>query len=152
MFYVRKLNNEFNKLHERFLRIVYTDNASSFEELLETDISVSVHHRNIQALVNELYKILNGLPLEIMKEVFPFSEITSYNTRNKRKFHPRSIKLFNFCSETLSHLAPKIWELLSIEITNVDLLASFKRAIKKWKPINCLCRLCRTYVFQVCFV
>ena len=38
------------KLHERCLQIVYSDNTSSFEELLETDNSVSVHHRDIQAL------------------------------------------------------------------------------------------------------
>ena len=55
-------------------------------------------------------------------------------------------------SEMLSHLAPKIWELVPVEIKNVDLVASFKRAIKKWKPVNCPRGLCRTYVFQVGFV
>ena len=44
MFHSRKLNNKINKLHERCLRIVYSDNTSSFDELLETDHSVSVHH------------------------------------------------------------------------------------------------------------
>ena len=32
MFHSRKLNNKINKLHERCLRIVYSDNTSSFEE------------------------------------------------------------------------------------------------------------------------
>ena len=80
MFHSRKLNNKINKLHERCLRIVYSDNTSSFEELLETDNSVSVHHRNIQVLATELYKIMNGLSPEIMKEVFPLNKNTSYNT------------------------------------------------------------------------
>ena len=84
-----------------------------------------------------------------MKEVFPFNVNTSYNTRNKRKFHSKSIKFVTFGTEKLSHLAPKIWELVPVEIKNVDSVASFKRAIKKWKPINCPCRLCQTYVFQV---
>ena len=152
MFHSRKLNNKINKLHERCLRIVYSDNTSSFEELLETDNSVSVHHRNIQVLATELYKIVNGLSPEIMKEVFPFNENTSYNTRNKRKFHSRSIKSVAFGSETLSHLAPKIWELVPVEIKNVESVASFNRAIKKWKPINCPCRLCRTYISEAGFV
>ena len=152
MFYNRKLNNKINKLHERCLRIVYSDNTSSFEELLETDNSVSVYHENIQVLATELYKIVKELSPEIMKEVFPFNENTYYKTRNKRKFHSRSIKSVTFGSETLSHLACKIWELVPVEIKNVDLVVSFKRAIKKWKPINCPCRLCRTYVFQVGFV
>ena len=112
------------------LRIVYSDNTSSFDELLETDNSVSVHHGIIQILATELYKVVNLLSPEIMKEVFPFNENTSYNTRNKRKFHSRSIKLVNFGSETLSHQAPKIWELVRVEIKNVDSVATFKRAIK----------------------
>ena len=53
--------NKINRLHERCLRIVYGDNASSFEERLGTDNSISVHHRNIQALTTELYKIADGL-------------------------------------------------------------------------------------------
>ena len=65
-----------------------------------------------------------------MKEVFPFNENTSYNTRNKRKFHTRSIESFAFGSEMLSHLAPKIWELVPVEIKNVESVASFKRASK----------------------
>ena len=32
MFHSRKLYNKINKLHERCLRIVYSDNTSSFEE------------------------------------------------------------------------------------------------------------------------
>ena len=47
IFHSRILDNKINKLHECCLRIVYSDNTSSFEELLETDNSVSVHHRNI---------------------------------------------------------------------------------------------------------
>ena len=147
MFHSRKLNNKINKLHERCLRIVYSDNTSSFEELLETDNSVSVHHRNIQVLATDVYKIVNGLSPEIIKEVFPFNENTSYNTRNKRKFYSRSIKWVTFRSETLSQLSPKIWELVPVGIKNVDSVASFKRAIKEWKPINCPCRPCRTYLF-----
>ena len=116
MFHSRKLNNKINKLHERCLRIVYSDNTSSFEELLEIDNSLSVHYQNIQVLATELYKIVNGLSPVIVKEVFPFTVNTSYNTRNKRKFYSRSIKLVTFGSETLSHLAPKIWSLFWLKL------------------------------------
>ena len=33
-------------LHERCLRLTYCDKNSSYEELLEKDGSVSIHHRN----------------------------------------------------------------------------------------------------------
>ena len=37
-------------MHEKCFRIVYNDNVSLYEELLEIGNSVSVHHRNIQFL------------------------------------------------------------------------------------------------------
>ena len=55
MFDCRKLNNKINKLHEPCLKIFYSDNTSSFEELLGTDNSVSVRHRNIQDVATELF-------------------------------------------------------------------------------------------------
>ena len=67
----RKLNNKINRLHERCLRVTYNDGLSSFEELLERDNSVSVHNRNIQRLAIKLYKVLNGIYSDIMKDVFP---------------------------------------------------------------------------------
>ena len=145
MLHSRKLNNKINKLHKSCLRIVYSDNTFSFEELLETENSVSVHHRNIQVLTTELYKIVNGLSPEIMKEVFPFNQNTSYNTRNKRKFHSMAIKLVTFGSETLSHLAPKIWELVPVKIKNVESVAYFKRANKNGNVTNLF------YLFFFCF-
>ena len=37
MFYSRKTNNRINKLHERALRLVYSDYESTFEDLLTKD-------------------------------------------------------------------------------------------------------------------
>ena len=127
-------------MRERCLRIVYSDYIS-FEELLETDNTNSVHHRNIQVFATELYKIVVELSAEITKEVFSFSENTTYKTRNKRKLHLRAIKSVTFASEALPHPAPKIWELVPFEIKNVE-LSVLRELFKKWKPMNCPCRLC----------
>ena len=51
--------------------------------------------------------------------------------------------------DSLFHLGPKIWEL---DMKNLSTLTAFKKAIKQWKPHACLCRLCRTYIYQVGFV
>ena len=70
MFHSRGLNNKINFLHERALRMTYGDRSSSFEDLLKKDNSVSIHHRNIQALVTEMFKVKNNIAPEIMKEIF----------------------------------------------------------------------------------
>ena len=51
MFHSRSNNNEITHLHERCLRLTYTDKSSSYEELLERDGSVSIRHKNIQAII-----------------------------------------------------------------------------------------------------
>ena len=46
MFYSCSLNNKVNRLYERYLRIIYIDKHSSFEELLVKDNSASLHRNN----------------------------------------------------------------------------------------------------------
>ena len=43
MCHSRLMNNKINRLHEKCLRIVYSDKTSSFEELLDKDGSVTIH-------------------------------------------------------------------------------------------------------------
>ena len=54
MFYSRTINNKINRLHERALRIVYSDFKSSLEGLLMKDNSFSINERNIQRLAIEI--------------------------------------------------------------------------------------------------
>ena len=66
MCHSRANNDKINRLHERCLRIIYSNKQSSFETLLEKDGSVSIHNRNLQILATEIYKIKNDLfPLTV---------------------------------------------------------------------------------------
>ena len=47
MLHSRKNNNKIKHLHEQCLRLIYNDKKSSYENLLEKDNSVSIHHKNI---------------------------------------------------------------------------------------------------------
>ena len=49
------MNNKINRLYEKYLRIVYSDKTSSFEELLNKDRSITIHTRNLQALATEMF-------------------------------------------------------------------------------------------------
>ena len=61
MFCNRTLNARINRIHERALRIVYNDYDSSFVDLLARDNAFTIHHRNIQTLGIEIYKVINNL-------------------------------------------------------------------------------------------
>ena len=141
-----------NGLHERCLLIIYNDNTSSFTDLLEIDNSVSVHHRNIQVRATELYKFVNALSPKLVSDCFKLNNMTVYNTRKSSTFYSRPVRTVLHGTESLSHLGPKIWELVPSEMKNLSSLTAFKKAIKQWKPHPCPCRLCRTYIYQVGFV
>ena len=61
------------------LRITYKDKFSAFQELLEKDNYVSIHHRNIQKLAMEIYKVLHGFSPPILNIFVPVSR--PYNFR-----------------------------------------------------------------------
>ena len=67
----RTNNNKINRLHERCFRLIYNDKKSSFEDLLEKDGSVSIHHKNLRTLALVLLKVFKGLSLVIFAEAFP---------------------------------------------------------------------------------
>ena len=50
MFHVRRANSKINHIYKRALRIVYKNDALSFEESLELYKSFKIHHINIQSL------------------------------------------------------------------------------------------------------
>ena len=56
MFYDRTLNHRINHIHERALRFAYEDYQTDFRSLLEQRNSVSIHVKNHQLLMTEIYK------------------------------------------------------------------------------------------------
>ena len=82
-----------HRIHERALRIVYRDKESTFKELLEKDNSVTVHVKNLQVLVTEMYKVQNNCSPKIKKKVFTTNEpIYEYHLRNTSDFAACRVK------------------------------------------------------------
>ena len=145
------LNNKINSLHERALRITSGDRSSSFENLLKKDNSVSIHHRNIQALATEMFKVKNNIAPEIMKELFA-PKMSSYDLQNNNSFKRRRVKSVWHSTELVSYLGPKIWDLVPSEMKESESLNGFKFEIKSWAPEGCPCRICKIYLGQVGFI
>lgn len=61
MIWPRKLNKMINKVHERELRLVLNVLASDLKTLLQKNNDVCNHCKNIQTLLIEILKIINGL-------------------------------------------------------------------------------------------
>ena len=150
MCHSRLLNNRINRLHERSLRIVYRDNLSSFDDLLSRDKSVSVHHKNLQILATELFKVKSGMAPSFMNEIFKLKENVTYNS--KQVFVTHNIRTVHRGTETLSHLGPAIWLIIPDDIKKSKSVIEFKYKIKSWKPKECPCRLCKVYITGIGFL
>ena len=101
MFHSRTLNNKINKLHERALRLVYKGDKLTFHQLLNMDNSVSIHHRNLQKLAIEIFKVKNNLSPGFMNTLFPLSH-NPYNLRSNPIFKTEIIRTVTYGSETIS--------------------------------------------------
>ena len=152
MFCGRQENNQINHLHERALRIVYNDYKSTFENLLELDNSVSIHHRNIRLLSIELYKVKHNLSNQVMSELFNLKYI-NHDFRSQADFELGPIHATAYGLRSLKYFAPKIWNFVPIDIfRNSGSLSEFTTKIKSWKPVTCPRNLCRTFVGQVGYI
>ena len=151
MFYSRILNNKINRTHERALRLVYQNNLS-VSELHDLDNSVTVHQKNLQVLVTEIYNVKNGIAPEIMKDIFKLQNPSYDLISTCNQFRRENIKTVHYGLLSVRYIGPKIWELLPNNIKYSDSLSKFRKFVKSWKPEACPCRLCKTYIAQVGFI
>ena len=140
MCHSRALNNKINKLHERALRLVYKNKCLTFEQLLEKDGSFTIHQRNLQKLAIEMYKVKNGLSPEIMANLF------TLKSRGNGDFVIPQVHTVNRGVETIRYRGPLTWDIVPEDMKKAESLSIFKNKIKDWKPTDCTCRLCKTYI------
>ena len=105
MFHSQAMEHRINRIHKRTLKLIYPNQHQlTFKELLEKSKTVSIHHRSLQTLLNEIYKAKNKISREVVNSLFEFNK--NCNLRNmsilKRKRYLQSImkvKVFYLSSE-----------------------------------------------------
>ena len=139
MFCSRTSNNMINKLHEKSLRIILNDYSSNFNILLENNDDICNHHKNIQAVLTEVFKMKNRLGPPIMKSNLN----KTFNTYNLRKFYEFATgkNPVWYGLETLSYHYPQLWSLLPESLKEMKSLSHFKKNIKHWICCDCPYRL-----------
>ena len=133
MFHSRKVNSKINHLQERSLRIVYNDYIISFEDLLKKDNSFKIHHKNIQSLAIELFKVEKGIANPILCDIFPLRSI-DYNLRSQTDFSVSSVNTTHFGLNSLRYFASKVWNIIPLELKNLNGVEIFKSEIRTWEP------------------
>ena len=110
-----KNNSKIKHLHERCLRLIYSDKKSSYENFLEKDKSASIHHKNIQALAIEIFKVKHKLCPEIASDIFMERTNNQSNLRNSPDFITPQVNSVFHGPKSISYLGPKIWHIVPEE-------------------------------------
>ena len=86
-----------------------------------------------------------------MNDIFHFVE-RAYNLRSGYTLERKRDRTVYHGSESLSSLAPKLWDLLPNSIKNPASLKEFKTEINTWAFDRCPCRICMKHVDRVRFI
>ena len=140
-----------NKIQERALGITYKDTESSYSELLEKDCAITIHTKNLQLLMTEMYKIKNDLSPAFMQEIF-YNNESHYKLQNDNKFLQPRVRSVNYGTESIRFKGPQLWQKLPQSIRNSDSLHQFKPRIKNQRGKNCPFKLCRVFIQNLGFL
>ena len=129
---IRGVNRKINHVNEWSLQVVYKDNISFFEDLLEKDKSFTIHQENIQSLAIELFKIEEILSNNIMYAIFQTRKINykinlKINLRSHTEFASNCVNTKTFDLNSLRYSASKVWNMIPLEIKNSDSVEILKR-------------------------
>ena len=144
MFCSRNEKNLLDKIQERSLRLIMNDKTSTFEHLLLANNEITTYQRNLQVLMVEVFKIINGLGPPIMEDFFLFRENT-HDFRNFQIISNESKKTVKYGLETVKYRTSLLWANLPGKYKAATSLNSFNTKIKTWKCETCVCWLCQTY-------
>ena len=142
MFSSKEANNKIEKLRKRALQIIHNDYDSTldYHDLLLKDKSVTIHKRNLQFLMTEIFKTLHDANPSFMKEIF-VREDTRYNLKCVDRLNLPRVNSNTYELESLSFRSSQLWNLLPNEFKTVSSVSTFKDKIKGWNGSNC--KVCR---------
>ena len=152
MFHSREMNNKMNKVHKKALSILYDDEESSFDQLLYRDQSYTIHEKNIQILLTEMFKSKNKLEPNLLQDIFEASNYRGPTLRSSKYFKRPNVKSVKYGDKSLQVFGVQLWNQLPVDIQEMDNLNSFRSFIKKWRPSKCPCDICKTFIMGLGYV
>ena len=143
-FCYKRSNNLIKQTQKRALQILNKNKKLSYNELLLKYSFVSIHVRNLQLMMTEIYKIKSKLNPPFMWSLIAEKEIDhQLRTSNLMSIPSKKCTNKKFGYRSFTFRGSVLWNYLPDKIKNVPSLASFKTQIKMWKADKCNCNLCQ---------
>ena len=128
--------SKIDKIIEKSLRVIDSDNGLSYKGLLEKYGQSSIKYRTQKVIAAEIFKTFNNMNPTYMKNIFQ-KQATTRVTR--QAFNLKSQKYISkkYGFNSLRVLGPIIWNSIPNTIKNTKGIDMFKQKIKNWGYDNC---------------
>ena len=139
-FCTKTKNNKINALHKRALQLI-SPKEKSFDQLLLDNNMITVHKRNLQIMMTEIYCSINKL-----NPSFLWGQIQINNNRVNRRNGTQLLlphtNTVSFGMKSYTFRGSILWNYLPAKIKSSVSLSVFKDRIKTWTGTRCQCSLC----------
>ena len=100
-----------------------------------------------------MFKIHHGFSqVSFLDLLHNYNENNFYSLWSQPDFPIPSINTTLKGTEPIRYFGPVIYNNIPIEIRSIKSFDTFKTEIRKWKPTNFWCRLCKTYIKDLGFI
>jgi hypothetical protein len=134
-------SKKLEKVQERAFRIILNDLDSSYKGMLEKTKSQSLYINRLRLIMIEIFKALNGLTPEFVKELFT-PKLQNYELRDDNLLVTPPFQTIRFGKNSLVYYGSFLWNTLGNMYKNAECLDEFKKNIKNWKGPPCACGCC----------
>ena len=98
-----------------------------------------------------MFKISKIFSVSLMSELF-YQKVNHYDLRNPYEFSIPNVNSVFQGQAIIRYLGPLIWQLIPSEFKELNTVSVFKTEIRKSKPNNFPCRLCKPDMENVGFI
>lgn len=128
---IRKLE----KLQERALRIVFTDENASYEDLLKRGNFLPLSALRFKHLAIELFKCIHGQNPRYLNDLFQ-EQSNDYDMRSINRLKQPKFYTYKYGFRSFRYYGAKFWNMLPNQVKCANDLNEFKRNITKWCYTN----------------
>ena len=126
-FSTKKSTNKIEKIQERCLKLLYNNTTETYDDLLVKTSQPSMEIKRLRTLATEIFKTLNDINPNYMKEIFYLSP---HETHKKYDLFVHSRNTTKYGNHSLRVLGPHFWNSLPEEIKKLSSLNAIKNYIR----------------------
>ena len=122
-------SKKLDRLHERALRYLYSDESSQTSTLCDR-IGYSLVDRRIQNLLIIVFKTINNHPPEHLRDLFRLRDIIKH-LRGLNKLQVPKHNTTRYGKNSVKYLATVTWNKISGTLRSLSTLLAFKKAVRQ---------------------